>query len=319
MTVATEEVTVTENPRVLPWQGLVTTNMVGNVESEQGLTSQQMLEAADLDWDVEVRPVLRHMRDGSTPQHSKLREVIRKDTEQELGFCRTRYEVFHNREAFAFGDELVAEGTGKWVVAGQQNDGARVFMTMKLGEGFDVLGGDAYQSYLFIRTSHGDGTSIQASVIPFRLWCINQSSLARREAKSTWSIPHTTTVADRVAEARQALKLTMDYEAEFKKIAEQIAAVKITDERAKALIASVIPERRSRRDDVIADILSNYQTSPTVEPFRGTGYGLFNGLTEYMDHVKVQRSDNARFESIMFGEGASARNKLITNLMALAA
>lgn len=323
MTVATVETPVVPTPeaaRQMPWQDLVSPGllMAGAVEAKDGITSQQMLQAADLDWDVAVRPLWRRMADGSFKQHTKQREVFRTDTEDELGVCKTRYEVFSNREAFAFGDALVSEGTGKWTVAGQQNGGARVFMVMELGEGFDVLGGDSYQSYLFLRTSHGDGTSISAMVLPFRLQCTNQTALARREAMSSWSIPHTTTVSARLEEARNALKLTMDYETEFAKLAEQLAAIKVTDEKAKALINSIVPQRRARRDDVISDILANYQTSPTAEEFRGTGYGLLNGVTEYYDHVKTQRNGNARFESIMFGEGRVVRDALTTNLLALA-
>ncbi len=325
MTIATIETPVVNTniagERQLPWQELVSPGlmMAGAVESATGIDSQSMLQAADLDWDVAIRPLWRKKNDGVFVEHSKQREVYRVDTEQELGVCKTRYEVFSNREAFAFGDALVKDGTGKWTVAGQQNDGARVFMVMQLGEGFDVLGGDSYQSYLFLRTSHGDGTSISAMVIPFRLQCTNQSNLARREALSSWSIPHTTTVSARLDEARNALQLTMNYEAEFKKLAEQLASLKVTDEQVKALINKVVPMKRARRDDVIADIIANYQSSPTVEEFRGTGYGLLNGVTEYYDHVKTQRNGNARFESIMFGEGRTVRDGITAGLLALAA
>lgn len=324
MTIATIETPVVTEPeavRQMPWHELVAPSLGrGALEvKEGGLTSQEMLKATDLDWDVAKRPLWSRKSDGTFAQHPKAQEVYRTDNEQPLGIVRGRYEVFSNREAFAFGDALVSEGTGKWVVAGQQNNGARVFMVMQLGEGFDVLGGDQYESYLFLRTSHGDGTSISASVIPFRLRCMNQSALARREAKSTWSIPHTTTVGARLEEARNALQLTMNYEAEFKKLAEQLAGIKITDEKAKALISSIIPERRARRDDMVADILANYQVSQTMEDFRGTGYGLLQGVTEFYDHVKTQRNGNARFESIMFGEGRKIRDELTTKLLALAA
>lgn len=316
-----ETPTASTDLRQMPWHELVAPSLgPGALEAKgDGLTSEEMLNAADLNWDVAMRPLWSRKNDGTFAQHPKLQEVYRTDTEQPLGFCRSRYETFSNREAFAFGDALVEQGEGKWVVAGQQNDGARVFMVMQLGEGFDVLGQDRYESYLFLRTSHGDGTSISASVIPFRLRCTNQSNLARKEAKSTWSVPHTTTVTDRLEEARNALQLTMNYEAEFAKVAEQLAAVKVTDDQVKALVSAVVPANRSRRDDVIADIIANYQTSPTMADFRGTGYGLLNGVTEYYDHVKTQRSGNARFESIMYGEGRSVRDALSQRLLALAA
>ena len=323
MTVATIETTdtttdeTTEVKRVPAWQSLVQTNMVGNVEAPQGLGSADMLQAAGLDWGVEARPLWRRVGEDQFEQSTKSREVFRTDTGAQLGTVRNRYEVFSNHDAFAFGDELVQEGTGKWVVAGQQNGGARVFMVMKLGEGFEVLGGDSYETYLYIRTSHGDGTSISARIIPFRLWCANQNGAAIASAKSSWSIPHTTTVKARVDEARNALQLSVNYEAEFQKLAEQLADIKVSDDRVKLMLNSIIPERRARRDDMIADIITNYQTSETVEPFRGTGYGVYNAFTEYMDHLKTQRTPNARFESIMHGEGDKLQNKLVAGIQAL--
>jgi hypothetical protein len=65
---------------------------------------------------------------------------------------------------------------------------------------------------------------------------------------------------------------------------------------------------------MIDGILQVYATSPTVTPYAGTGYGLLNALTEYMDHIKPQRTGNARFESITFGEGARYRGELMAKL-----
>lgn len=304
----------TQPTRRAPWTG-VTTMLE---DAEEGISSEDMLKKAGLDWDVAVRPLWSRMNSGDFVQHEKAREVYRVDTEQSLGMVRGRYTTFSNREAFAFGDAIVESGEGKWVTAGEQLHGTRVFMTMKLGEEFTVLGEDAYNMYLFIRTSHGGGTSVVADVVPFRAWCLNQSQIAREEGVTHWSVPHTTTIVDRVKEAKDALQIAGNYETRFQQLTETLALTEIDDAKAKALIESVIPERRSRRDDIITEILATYHTSPTVEPYRGTAYGLLNGATEYMDHVKKQRSDNARFESIMFGEGSSIRNALSERLLALA-
>jgi phage/plasmid-like protein (TIGR03299 family) len=313
MTTMTAEAT-----RQMPWAGL-TTNCVGNTESQDGVDSLTMLQGAGLDWDVAIRPLWIRKNSGEFVQHSKSREVYRTDNEQSLGTVKSRYETFSNREAFAFGDELVNNGDAHWVTAGQQNGGSRVFMTMEIGDGFRVLGEDDYKLFLFLRTSHGDGTSVSASIVPFRVWCLNQSQAVIRERVSTWAIPHTTTIKDRVEEARQSLRLTASYADEFQVLMERLAGVTVTDDKAKLLVGSMIDPNRSRRDAMIEGIMTTYQESATVEPYRGTGYGLLNGVTEYMDHVKRQNSANARFNSIMGGEGAKYRNEIIQNLLALAA
>lgn len=297
-----------------PWADLAT--ILGDEDTES-LTSEEMLKKAGLDWEVGIRPLWRKMANGEMVQHSKSREVYRLDNEEELGLARGRYNIFNNREAFAFGDSIVADGNGKWITAGEQGGGRRVFMTMKLGGGFTVLGEDAYDMFLFIRTSHGDGTSVIADVVPFRAFCLNQSQLANSQHKTRWSVPHTTNISGRLEEAREALQISDNYTIAFREMVENMATTTLTDEMAKRLIESVIPERRSRREKIVEEILNVYHTSPTVEGHRGTAYGLVNGLTEYMDHVKTQRSGNARFESIMYGEGATFRNNLVQRVLAL--
>lgn len=302
--------TATET-RSLPWAGIT----AGTSTQKDMLTAQQMLQKAGMDWEVEARPLWRHMSDGSFVQHPKAREVYRTDTEETLGIVRGHYHLFNNRDAFAFGDSLVESGDAHWAEAGMQLGGARVFMTMKIGEGFKVLDEDAYDLYLFIRTGHDGYVSISASVVPFRVICLNQNQLVLARRKTSWNIQHTSSVQARVEEAKRSLAITEDYRDEFSRVAEKLATTKITDHRAEIIINDVIAEKRSRRDQMVAEIMAQYRMSPTVSPYRGTAYGLLNGLTEYMDHFKNSRRPNARFEGIMWGEGARTRNAMASMLM----
>lgn len=292
--------------RRLPWDGI----SQGAAAHDELLTSQQMLQRADLDWDVAIRPLWRKMNDGRFEQHPRAMEVYRTDTEETLGTVRGHYHPFPNREAFAFGDALVQSGDGHWAEAGMQLGGARVFMTMKIAEGFKVLGEDAYEMYVFIRTGHDGYVSISASVVPFRACCLNQNQIVLARRRTSWTIQHTSSVKARVIEARRSLAITREYADEFSRVAEQLVSIRISQNHAQELIDSVIPEKRSRRTQMVQEIMQRYRTSPTVEPYRGTAYGLLNGLTEYMDHYRKQRSPNARFESTMWGEAARARNAL---------
>lgn len=297
--------------RQLPWAGIT----AGVAHPEDLLTAQQMLQKSGTDWDVAARPLWRKLSDGTFLEHPKAREVYRSDTEDTLGVVRGHYTLIANRDAFAFGDSLVESRDAHWAEAGTQLGGARVFMTMKLAEGFQVLDEDDYDMYLFIRTGHDGYVSISASVIPFRAICLNQNQLVLARRKTSWNIQHTSSVQARVEEARRSLAITADYRDEFTRVAEKLATTKITDHKAETVVDSVIPEKRSRRDQMVAEIMAQYRMSPTVEPYRGTGYGLLNALTEYMDHFKRQRSPNARFEAIMRGEAAHARNAMASMII----
>ena len=130
--------------RRLPWAGITT----GHAPAGQLLTSEQMLEEAGLNWDVDVRSLYQQMNDGQFREHPWAREVYRTDTETPLGVVKTRYKLITNRQMFEFGDKIVEDGAGHWAEAGTQGDGRRVFMTMKLNDDFNIAG-DGYDVYIF--------------------------------------------------------------------------------------------------------------------------------------------------------------------------
>lgn len=300
--------------RQLPWQG-VTTGHVN--EGAEGTTSEELLTLADLNWDVAKRPYTRHMADGTTQQSKMSWEIYRTDTEVELGSVKSKYEVFQNRDAFAFGDALVKSGQANWTDAGMQNDGYRVFMVMKLSEDFTVLGEDLTALYLFLRTSHDGSTAVSGYVTPIRFFCTNQLQMIQDTARTSFKVQHTSNINDRIAKAQQSFKLATSYVDVYRDQVERLAKAPLADSTLELMLKSVIPESRARRDNMITDIVTTFNTSKTVEPYRGTAYGALNALTEYMDHLKPQRNGNARFESIMFSEGRKLREKLTSRLAAL--
>lgn len=323
MTVTTEEMltdptatTTTESgllvpaQRQLPWESLVT----GSAEDSETLTSQQLLERAGMDWDTGIRPLIRRMNDGTIQDHPWARETFRSTDEAPLGVVRKIYKPFNNRDLFAFGDSLAENGQGRWAHAGMQSgDYVRVFMTMELAD-FQVLDGDGYKLYLFLRTSHDGGMGLKAYAVPIRVWCTNQQQLVSATHQGYWSIEHTGTMEKRLEEARESLANIVEYSTEFNALAEKLAATPVSDQKVRAVLNRLVPEGRARRDDIIADLKHTYQTSPSVEPYRGSAYGLLNAVTEYYDHLKKQQTGNARFESIMFGEGARARKAALRDL-----
>lgn len=299
--------------RQLAWAGITT----GSVDGMSDLaTSEELLHEAGLDWEVAKRPLLRTNLAGEVVPSEKSFEIYRTDTGEELGTVKSKYEVWQNRDAFAFGDALVADGKARWVDAGLQGNGWRVFTTMQLNDGFEV-GGDKYDLYLYLRTSHDGSSSVSGYVTPIRVWCTNQLPLVSQTALDKFSFQHTRKLSERLEEARESFKLTVQFETEFKASMEQLLATSVSDDKARFLIKEVIPDSRPRKEDMVEAIMLNYQTSETVQSHRGTGYGLLNGLTEYMDHLKVQRNGNARFESVMHGEGAKFRVNLTKRLLAL--
>lgn len=302
-----ESAPVVSVPRQLPWQGISS----GSAGAGQCFTSQQMLERAGLDWEVGIRPYMRQTAAGLIPS-TRMFETYRTDTDDqvgvgELGGVKSRYELLQNREAFDFGDALIERGLARWTHAGMQQGGSKVFMTMLLNERYQVLGTIPFETYLFLSTSHDGARSLTAFVTPINVWCTNQTAAVQRDNLDHFSIPHTKSAHDKIADAVNALRRAGEYSNLIKEQAELLAATAVTPDQARLTLSAVIPARRPRRDDMIAGITGLMQTSPTIADHRDTGWGLLNAVTEWMDHVKPQRNPNARYESITFGEGAKLR------------
>lgn len=321
--VTAENTVMPPAPRQLPWAGIAT----GSANEGELMTSEQMLERAGLNWEVGIRPYQRlvrpaHFEDNvlvTPPEYApskKMHETYRLDTGDELGAVRSRYELLQNREAFDFGDSLVTGHKGRWVTAGEQNGGSRVFMTMLLDEEFQVLD-DTFVTYMFFSTSHDGSRAVSAYITPVRVFCTNQTGIVRQNNFGKFVVQHTPSMQGKLASAAESIMLAGEYSTLLKAEAAKLVAVQVDEDKARSLLTSVIPSRRARKDEMVEEIIAHTKSSPTVAGYEGTGWGWLNGLTEYMDHVKPQRNGNARFESITFGEGAKFRTEMAAKLAAM--
>lgn len=305
---ATESTPATAPVRRVPWQGIATYIAA----ADDNFSSSEVLAKGKLDWAVRLDPTWRTRKDGTSVQADGLAVVRDDETEYQLGTVKSRYNVFQNSQVFAFGDFIVQQGKGRWVSAGLQRNGASVFMCMKLDGQIKVLGEDLYDVYLLFRTSHDGSRSLRADVIPFRFGCFNQDQIATSKSSCTWVARHVSTINEQVKQAQNALGMTEQYISAFQEVNELLAATELTIKQAQnALEASIL--KRPKREQVIESIMHNLAVTPTIPAeYRNTGYGLLQATTEYFDHIHPRRgSGNSLFESIMSGEGAKTRNRLV--------
>lgn len=295
--------------RRVPWLDISTIT-----NDHKDTTSLPLLQAGGLDWTVTVRSLYRHMNDGSDVKSLDF-EVVRDDTEAQIGSVRKRYTPCFNRSGFAFGDEIVKSGDGMWIAAGEQYGGSRVFMVMQLADEFNILG-DPHRMYVFFRLSHDGSTAIRADCVPFRLKSFGQNHLVLGNARSSWKVLHVSTLEARLAEAQKTLSMAVAYRDAYVEFATKLADVKLPFAKGAAIVQKMIKQGRSRRDDVISDLMWNWQNSQTIpDEWRETGLGLLNATTEYFGHIARRQGDgNSLYESVMTGEAAKAREILAREL-----
>jgi phage/plasmid-like protein (TIGR03299 family) len=150
-----------------------------------------------------------------------------------LGIVSDEYEVVDNRDAFLFLDALIGSEL-HFETAGSLRGGRRVWVLARLPE-YVELGGDLSATYVYVANSHDGSMAVTAAVTPIRVVCANTLGAAVRRAEHgagaqrTFRFRHTGNLQAKFAEARQVLGMTINYEKQFKELADRLALEPITE------------------------------------------------------------------------------------------
>ena len=231
--------------RQVPWHGL------GVVLDEYPRSVDEALEKAGLGWHVTHGDVLvvktpEWTDDFGTKHAAELiaakgfKANVREDTGAVLGIVSDDYEVVENREAFRFLDALIGSEM-HFETAGSLWGGRRVWCLARLPE-FVELGGDLSATYIYVANSHDGSMAVTAAVTPIRIVCANTLGAALRQgehgvnAQRTFRFRHTGNLQAKFSEARQVLGMTINYERQFKTLADRLACEPIGPDRLERAV-----------------------------------------------------------------------------------
>jgi phage/plasmid-like protein (TIGR03299 family) len=283
------------------WHGLGTV-------IDEAVSTSEMLDLAHLSgWNVRLEAVNLPGR-----SHKEYFATVRTnpfDGEPDvLGVVGERYKVLQNEELFTFGDALL-DG-GRWETAGSIKNGTVVFGSLALDRQTDLDPkgrGDKVNNYLLVHTSHDGSLAIQASVTPVRVVCQNTLNMAvgykGKGAKQSFRIRHTATLQGKVQAAREALGLANQYLDEFDKIAAEMIAKEINDQKFFDIITAVYPKPEENTKGAMTkwenkiDTLNDIYNGETCVNIKGTAWGAYNAMTERLDWFRNPRGGNA--ESVL--------------------
>jgi len=218
--------------RTMPWHGL------GVLLDEYPRSIDEALDKAGLGWKVTHGDVLvvktPEWTDDFAINHPPeltpakgFRANLREDTGEVLGIVSDEYEVVDNRDAFRFLDALIGShlhfetagslwGRPPGLVSGPT---ARVRRARRWPIGNVHLRGQ--------QPRRVDGGHTAAT--PIRIVCANTLGAALRQAdhgasaQRTFRFRHTGNPQTKFAEARQMLGMTIDYQQQFKALADRLA------------------------------------------------------------------------------------------------
>lgn len=230
---------------------------------------------------------------------------VREDDNSVLGIVRGRYKIVQNRDAFAFGADILSQSGAFIDSAGVINNGGVVWVTMNMDHDVMVAGKSSERlgTYLLMSNGHDGKHGITAAVVTLRMACNNQFAVTLRDAVRKFTIRHTGDTDGRLMEARKALEISFKYTDEIAKIGETLINQSYPQDYLEQFLTKVVPMPEDPSDRQItivenkrAAIASTLKTAPDLNDIRDTKWGLIQAVSDWENHqsrIRVTGNNDA--------------------------
>ncbi len=273
------------------------------------MTAEQCMVEAGLDWRVELRPTFAQLPNGEFVEVKHNKIPMRTDENIPFNAVGNRYVPFQNIQCFDFLDLMIDDFGATYDTAGAFDNGAIVYMMLKLPKEIKV-GDDEVVPYLTMVNSHNGSTSLKAFTTPIRITCSNTMRLAIKESKSSFAFKHTANATGKVAQGREALKLSFEYYDEFEKELQKFIETPATVDNLNEVLDNVliVPQERTDIDHNILNegaitkvklnrnkIIENFE-NPDSNSVEKNAWGIVNAINDWELWSAEIRGENSRFE-----------------------
>lgn len=290
----------------VPWHGLGT-------KVPADLTSEQMLQAAGLDWEVEKIPAYYELNGERRAIGQSA--LIRISDGKMLDAVSDDWNPVQNQTAFDFFDEYVRAGDMEMHTAGSLRGGQIVWGLAKIKDSFELFKGDQIDSYLLFSNFHKYGFSTDVRFTPIRVVCNNTLTLSlNSKVERMVKISHRKVFDP--SNVKEMLGIATDKLKKYKDMAAFLGSKKAKDEDIVDYFCRVFPvtgsnEKKtkeiSKNAQIAIDIL---HTQPGANYAEGTWWQPFNAVTYMTDHL-VGRSTDSRLTSSWYGSNKNLKTKAL--------
>ena len=275
-----------------PWHGL-------GVKLEEGVSPQEMMEAAGLDW--EVKKVDLYYGKFSDKKVEGKQALIRSTDEKMLDIVGVDWNPVQNAEAFKFFDSFCKTGQMTMHTAGSLFDGKRVWALAKIASDFELFSGDKVEGFLLFSNPHKFGQAVDIRFTPVRVVCNNTLTLSLGQTvQNAVKLNHRREFEPEGV--KQVLGLASKHMDEYKDTAKFLGSKQVSDEQFKKFLAEIFGE--SKKDDKLTRsaqlAYDALDTQPGAEFARGSWWSALNAVTYVTDH-QLGRAGDTRLNSIWYG------------------
>jgi len=280
-----------------PWHGL------GTYCGDRDVTAAEALEAAGLDWEVELADIYLQNDEKVEGYHA----TIRRDKKIPLGVVGSRYRPIQNQEAFNFFDSVVGEGRAIYHTAGSLGRGERVWILARLPGDLKIRD-DVVERFILLYNSHDGSEALTMMNTPVRVVCQNTLNFALGGFGERIRIRHTKSYEQKLEEARGVLGLAEEYYRHLERLGGVWLSTEMDVGEMRKFSEELFPldvdmPARAHRERAVNAIMDLFRTGAGSNMAFGTVWGAVNAVVEFADHFTRLRGNGAdrRLKSIWFG------------------
>ena len=317
---------------------------VGVDLGEGPVTSAEAIAAAGLDWDVAKTPSYFKNNEDEYIEAENEKFLVRSTDQSILGRCTDQYELFQNREAFTFLDNLVKEGDLLYHTAGSLEEGKRVWILAQTPDTWQVrrMSGvnNTHHAFLLTAIGHDGKSSIAMMPTDVRAECENTIGYAENIAKKQnlmFRIPHKGNLLEKLDLASTALEVMRGETDERRRMLQEFANNAMNNDEFIDFALQVFLNIDGFKGEAEKEISYFYENAPKrsriimenkvakVGELFHSGYGnegnssydALQAFTEYFDHfdlnhVKDQVTKGKRaakaVQNSWLGDGAAKKS-----------
>jgi phage/plasmid-like protein (TIGR03299 family) len=286
------------------------------------------IRAAGLDWTVSLESLYAAVYDTD---YERLHTVgvdthyaVVRDTDRSiLGVVGAGYTPLQNVTAFEFFQPFLDSGSCELDAAGSLKGGKRVFVLAKLKNAFDqVVERDSVAGYFLLSTAHDGSQAVRCQFTTIRVVCWNTLSRADRRAdagiEDCVRVRHTAGVEAGLAMVQKTVDMAAKTFTATVNDFREMAARKLPVDGLQKYVDAVldIPANtytHGKKPRAYPQILEAYYSAPgaMLPGVFGTYWGAYNAVTDWVDHTRGRRRDDAeaRLDSAWFGDGERIKRR----------
>lgn len=277
---------------------------------------------------VDTRPNFYYDDQGNLCQGKGV-QIVREDTNTPLGYASDDYSTIQNKDLFGLIDRRIGEGLAGIMTAGVLGKGETSWVQAVVGEiGIDKI--DRGITTLLASNNHTASGSASIGFCTTWVVCANTEAMAQREwarSGNVQKIIHLGDTAGKLNLVDAALDVSTQSFKEWERAAQELARINLSDSDTafKTVVAALMPDNRTVKDWLdkpqqkhpfckryVAEVLREFKDGmgQDLPSRKGTAWGLFNGVTSWVDFKRTPKSSaDDRIKSMWFGAGKSIKDK----------